>query len=241
VTTTAPLRVYLCGQQDFGRRTLQLLLAMPGIEVVGVSAPEVSRASGRIDRLWDLAHEHALPCLAAGQLRAELLPARTDLIIAAHSHDYLGRLTRARATLGAIGYHPSLLPRHRGRDAVRWTLKMRDPIAGGTVFWLGDAIDAGDIAAQDWCWVLPDDTPATLWRQRLAPMGLRLFARVLADLQARQIIREPQEEAVATWEPSWGREPLFRPELPLLGDGGPGRLAGWTVRRGEGGWRGPVP
>ncbi len=50
-------------------------------------------------------------------------------------------------------------------------------------------------------------------------MGLRLIARVLADLAAGVRVAIPQEEAAATWEPSWSRPPLRRPDLLLLGDG----------------------
>jgi methionyl-tRNA formyltransferase len=131
------------------------------------------------------------------------------------------------ARLGGVGAHPSLLPRHRGRDAVRWSVKMRDPIAGGTVYWLGDAVDAGPIAVQGWCHVGPGDTAESLWREKLFPMGLRLVERVLDDLQAGRIVQLPQDERYATWEPSWERPPMFRPELGLIGPG----LEGFEVVR----------
>ena len=53
-----------------------------------------------------------------------------DVIVAAHLHQYLPASIRARAKSGVIAYHPSLLPRHRGRDAVRWAIHMREPITG---------------------------------------------------------------------------------------------------------------
>jgi methionyl-tRNA formyltransferase len=40
---------------------------------------------------------------------------------------------------------------------------------------------------------------------------------VLEDLKGGVIRRQPQDEAHATWEPSWSRAPLHRPELLLLG------------------------
>jgi len=45
-----------------------------------------------------------------------------------------GRRTRARARVAAIGYHPSLLPLHRGRDALRWTIRDGDRVTGGSVY-----------------------------------------------------------------------------------------------------------
>jgi methionyl-tRNA formyltransferase len=94
---------------------------------------------------------------------------------------------------------------------------MGDPVAGGSVYWLSNRVDGGDIAAQDFAFVSPDETPDSLWRGKLFPMGLKLFEQVLEDLKAGVIRRQPQDEAYATWEPSWSRAPLHRPELLLLG------------------------
>jgi methionyl-tRNA formyltransferase len=99
--------------------------------------------------------------------------------------------------------HPSLLPRHRGRDAVVWAVHMRDQVTGGTAYWLDDGADTGDIAAQDWCWVKPGDTAEALWRRELAPMGLRLLSGVLTRLDAGEVPRTPQDPDMATWEPAY--------------------------------------
>ena len=213
------MRVYLCGQKAFGAAAFEAIRAA-GHQVIGVSAPMFSESeTGRPDRLRFAADRAGVPFLPSGMLCCDRLPSTTDVIVAAHSHDFIGRSTRLKASIGAIGYHPSLLPRHRGRDAVRWTLRFGDPVAGGTVYWLSDNIDAGDIAAQDWCGVRRDDTPDTLWRRELFPMGLRLVVAVLHDLARGLRVAIPQEEEHATWEPSWSRTPLRRPDLLLLGDG----------------------
>src|SRR5260370_29857512 len=89
--------------------------------------------------------------------------ANTDLIATAHSHARISREALAAAKLGGIGYHPSLLPRHRGIAAVEWTIKEGDPIAGGTVYHLSDRMDAGAIAAQGPCFLIQDETARELW------------------------------------------------------------------------------
>lgn len=219
------MRVYLCGQKAFGAAALQLLLDM-GQEVLGVSAPPES-THGRADRLWGLATDQRLPLMPAGTLRAETLPDGVDLIVAAHSHDFIGRRTRARAKLGAIGYHPSLLPLHRGRDAIRWTIRMGEKIAGGSVYWLTDTVDGGPIAAQDWCFVRPGDTAQDLWRRDLQPMGLRLLRRTIGDIERGVLVQVPQDAALATWEPAIEQPPLFRPDLLMIGNA----LDGYRVVR----------
>lgn len=211
------MKIYLCGQKMFGQEVLHLLRAR-GDEVVGVSAPREGR-DNRPDRLWQRAGFFEIPRLPAGELNAGLLPDDVDLIVCAHSHDFIGRATREKARLGALGYHPSLLPLHRGRDAIRWTLRDNDKITGGSVYWLNDTVDGGPVAAQDWCFVQPKDTPETLWRRELFPMGLRLFAKVLEDIERGVLVQIPQDVKLATWEPSFNPPALKRPDLPMLTDG----------------------
>lgn len=221
------MRIYLCGQKAFGAAVFKMCVA-EGHELVGVSAPLTSAADAtKPDRLRFAAEASAVPLLPAGLLSADNLPAGVDVILAAHSHDFIGRKTRLKTRLGAIGYHPSLLPRHRGRDAVRWTVKMGEFIAGGSVYWLSDNVDAGDIAAQDWCWVRPGTTSDELWRNQLFDLGVELFREVLRDLSEGRIVAVPQDEDLATWEPSWSRAPLRRPDLLMLG----GTISGFNVHR----------
>ena len=217
------MRILISGQKQFGADVLRAVLAA-GHDVAAVSAPP---HSGRLattgeampDRLRYAAEAGGVPWIPSEGFRAALVPDGVDLIIAAHSHAFISAAARNRTRLGAIGYHPSLLPIHRGRDAVRWAVHGRDRVTGGSVYWLTNAVDGGPLAAQSHVLIAPDDTPETLWRGKLAPLGVRLILRVLADLGAGRKVAVPQDEAMATWEPSWGRPPVFRPDLPQIGNG----------------------
>jgi methionyl-tRNA formyltransferase len=207
------LRVVVAGQRAFGAAALAVVRET-GHEVVGVVSPHDDN-----DRLTRTARG-TVPWVSdpvRASWRAWNGQRTVDLIVAAHSHTFISRRTRDATVLGAIGFHPSLLPLHRGRDAVRWAVHMREPITGGSVYWLTDNVDAGPLAAQDWCHVRASDTASTLWRRELFPMGLRLLRRTLDDLAHGDVVAVPQDESRATWEPSWERPPLHRPELPELG------------------------
>lgn len=208
------MNIYLSGQRTFGRLVLEMLLR-DGHTVIGVSAP--APAGGRADKLWSLADLRGLRLLPAGELKAATLPDGVDLIIAAHSHDFISAKTRNKSKLGAIGYHPSLLPLHRGRDAVRWAVKMGDRVTGGSVYWLTDNVDAGPVAAQDWCFVRPGWTAQDLWRKELQPMGVRLLRRALADIGRGVLVKIDQDERLATWEPALDQPPIFRHDLLQIG------------------------
>lgn len=167
--------------------------------VISVKMIRRSIYIGRTARL------HNVPIIPAGSLSADTMPEKVDLGITAHSFDYIGKKTRYRARLGWIGYHPSLLPRHRGRSSIEWAIRMRDVVTGGTVFWLNSGIDRGDIALQDWCWIPPKyfggdakKSAAELWRKELLPMGVRLMSKVLDDISTGRIIKVPQRNEVST-------------------------------------------
>ncbi|HEY0219709.1 MAG TPA: formyltransferase family protein, partial [Afipia sp.] len=126
----------------------------------------------------------------------------TDLIITAHSHARVSHDALAKSKLGGIGYHPSLLPRHRGIAAVEWTIKENDPIAGGTIYHLSERMDGGAIAAQEWCFVKKGETARELWERALAPMGLKMMAKVIDHAKAfGSLPAKPQDEQFATSAP----------------------------------------
>jgi methionyl-tRNA formyltransferase len=202
------LKIILCGQKSFGAAALEMLAKTPH-EIVAVYPPE-----------GDKLHRHATLTKRAvnpgGRLSSDTMP-DADLLVAAHSHDYVSRPVRNRLALGAIGYHPSLLPLHRGRDAVEWTVRMGDRVTGGTVYWLNDTVDGGPVCRQDWCLVGLHDGH-TLWREQLFPMGIRLLEEAVSEIASGVLTQIDQDYALATWEPSLNGAPrLHRPELPQLG------------------------
>ena len=187
----------IVGQKWLAAELLRLCLAR-GDDVAAVSAPRMD------DRLAALATAEGIPvCQVPKRLTGEWVPAGVDVLLCANAHVFVTAEARGKARLGALGYHPSLLPRHRGRDAVRWAIHMGDPVTGGTAYWLDDGADTGPIAAQDWCWVEPGDTPESLWRRVLGPMGVRLFDQVLAALDTGAVPSASQDTRMATWEPSF--------------------------------------
>lgn len=209
------MNVLIAGQKHFGAEVLRALRAIDGIRVACVSAPI---PGGKADRLAAEAELWRIPNVPAGTLNASTVPDGIDLIVAAHSHDFVGERTRLRATYGGIGYHPSLLPVHRGRDAIRWALRMGDRITGGTVYRLSNKTDGGNILAQEHVFVRPGDDATRLWREALLPLGVRLITQTVMRFRDEGWVEgEPQDERLATWEPSIDRPPLARPDLRLIG------------------------
>ena len=206
------MRIYLCGQKAFGASVYMAL--REAHTIVGVSSPE--KGSAGPDKLRAKADLYGTPWMRSGGLTRATIPAGVDLIVAAHSHDFISEQTRFAARFGAIGFHPSLLPVHRGRDAIRWAIRNHDRITGGSVYQLSNRVDGGPILAQDWCFIRPDDDASTLWRRDLMPMGVRLLLDAVAAVGAGTAVPREQDEELATWEPALDSPPLHRPDLLML-------------------------
>jgi methionyl-tRNA formyltransferase len=193
------MRITLVGSRHFGVTTFNMLKAH-GVEIVRVvvhDGEDRLAAAARADGIEVVVQ--ADPKLVAG---SEIAP-NTDLIVTAHSHARVSREALAAAKLGGIGYHPSLLPRHRGMAAIEWTIKEGDPIAGGTVYHLAERMDAGAIAAQEWCFVKKGETARELWERALAPLGQKLLAEVIDYAKIHHSLpAKPQDEQFATRAPA---------------------------------------
>lgn len=193
------MRITLVGSRHFGVATFNMLREH-GVEIARVVVHDGD------DRLAAAAKTANIPVTVQADPRlvvASDIAPNTDLIITAHSHARIGQDALAAARLGGIGYHPSLLPRHRGLAAVEWTVKEGDPIAGGTIYHLAERMDAGAIAAQDWVFVKKGETARELWERALAPLGLRLLAEVIDAAKANgSLPAKPQDEQFATLAPS---------------------------------------
>ena len=192
------MKLTLVGSRFFGAAALERLLK-EGVEVARVIVPAAD------DRLALAAKVAGLEVTVLDDptiVPAEAIADGTDLIVAAHSHARVTNEALARSRLGGIGFHPSLLPRHRGIAAVEWTIREGDPVAGGSIYHLAERMDAGAIAAQDWCFVRKGETARELWERSLAPMGLDLLVRVIREAKTTgKLPATPQDEQFATRAP----------------------------------------
>ena len=139
------MKCALVGSRYFGATVFEALRKEAGVEFTTIVVTALD------DRPALAAQAAGVPVHVLADKKivpGDAIPHGTDLIVAAHTHARVSNDALARSRLGGIGYHPSLLPRHRGIAAVEWTILEGDAIAGGSVYHLADGWDAGAIAAQ---------------------------------------------------------------------------------------------
>ena len=133
-------------------------------------------------------------------------PASADVAIAPMLQQFLTMEEIEAPRYGTLIFHPSLLPRHRGRDAIAWALEAGEAYTGATWFWADEGVDSGPICEQEVLAVKPGIHPITFYMKKVIPSCLRMLGYILDDLDAGYVRRRPQNEADAQMEPRFSEE-----------------------------------
>jgi methionyl-tRNA formyltransferase len=106
-----------------------------------------------------------------------------------------------RPELGALGVHPSLLPRYRGATPIAAALLAGDEETGVTIMLMDRGMDTGDVVLQERVVIEPGENAGAL-HDRLAVLGARLVTRAL-DLGERDgaFPHRPQEGEASVTRP----------------------------------------
>lgn len=123
---------------------------------------------------------HRLSDAAQKEICEHLQRAQVDVVVLAGFMKILRAPVLEVYAERIINVHPSLLPRHKGKDAPAQAMAAGDEESGCTVHLVNAQVDAGRILAQARVPVLPDDNAETL-HSRIKEAEHRLLPQVLAD------------------------------------------------------------
>jgi methionyl-tRNA formyltransferase len=87
-----------------------------------------------------------------------------DLLLIAGCSQILRAPLRSTARLGVVNFHPSLLPRYRGKEPLFWAILEGETQTGCTAHHATDAVDAGPILLHREVAISPRATSASLAR-----------------------------------------------------------------------------
>ena len=205
------MRIALIGQAPFGAAVFERLVA-DGHQIVGVFTPP-EREGGRPDPLAQAARDAAIPLQQPRrwQRRGEV----DDAVCAAYEATdpelnvmaFVTQIIPSRVLefppLKTIQYHPSMLPKHRGRSAINHAIVQGDTMTGVSVFWVDEGLDTGPILLQVPVEIGPDDTINSLYRDKLFPLGVQAISDAVKLVAAGQAPRHQQVEADMTYEGPW--------------------------------------
>jgi methionyl-tRNA formyltransferase len=198
------MRIVLIGQAPFGARCLEALLAS-GEDVAAVYTP-LTKPGAKPDPLKETARAKGIRNIEPktfneDRVFREFAGFGPDLVVLAFVTSIVPVRYFETAKNGAICYHPSVLPRHRGASAINWALIMGDKKTGLSIFWPDEGIDTGPILLQKEVDISPQDTAGSLYFDRLFPMGVEAMVESVKLIGEGKAPRIAQDDSKATYEP----------------------------------------
>jgi len=202
------MRIIINGQQAFGKAVLEAMLER-GDDVVAVfCAPD---KEGRpVDPLKEFALSKDVPVHQPASYKSEdtlalLRDLKPDLLVMAYVTIFVPEAAREIPTHGAICFHPSLLPLHRGPSSINWPIMWGAAKGGLSVFYPNDGLDEGDILLQKEIEIGPDDTLGTVYFEKIFPLGVQAMLESADLMRDGKAPRIKQDDSKATYE-SWCRK-----------------------------------
>jgi methionyl-tRNA formyltransferase len=202
------LRIALFGQAPLAVDCLDRLLE-DGHEVVGVYAPP---DTGRPDALATRAEERDLQLFRRQYFRkktGEAIPRAlesyrelgAELNVLASMTSFLPHEITDAPKHKSLCFHPSLLPRFRGGNALQWQIILGERESGVSIFVPDEGVDTGPVVVQKGGVAIEcHDTTGTLFFDKLYPLGVEAIVEAVRAIDAGAAPLVTQDESRATFQ-----------------------------------------
>ena len=201
------LRIAVFGQAPFGRDVTERL-ADAGHEVVGVYAPP---AGARPDPLAELAEERGFALfrhkrfrkrgVAIPELVDEFRALGAELNVLPFTTVILPPEIVDQPEHGSVCFHPSLLPKYRGGNALAWQIILGETESGVSVFHVTDGVDEGPLVVQKGGVPISDsDTTVSLYFDKLYPLGIAAMVEAVDGIADGTATFTPQAAEGASFQ-----------------------------------------
>lgn len=207
------MRILFFGTPDFAVASLRQLVSSDEGVVSVVTQPDRPKGRGQRPTPSPVkveASKRGIPTLEPNNPREpsfvrrveELTP---DLIcVVAYGH-ILSKDVLDIPPLGAIGLHPSLLPKYRGAAPINWALIRGESVTGLTTFFMDEGMDSGEIVLQREVEIGDEENAGEL-SERLSHIGAGLLSETVGLIRKGDPPRSPQDSSKATNAPKIGKE-----------------------------------
>lgn len=200
------LRTIFMGTPDFAVPCLDVLV-MEGYPVAAV-VTQPDRPKGRGQKLAyspvkQAALNYNLSVLQPESIKSDefynqICALQPDIIIVIAFGQFLSKRILDLPRYGCINVHASLLPQYRGSAPIHWAIINGETVSGVTTMYMDVGMDTGDMILKSEIPILSDDTTGSL-HDKLQNLGAKVLSETLKNIAAGKSVREPQNEAEATY------------------------------------------
>lgn len=195
------MKIIFIGCVQFSYELLNVVYKHTDAEIVGIVSKESSTFNSDFKSLIPFAIEKNIPYLNyenKEQLNTWLKNFEYDVIYCFGWSYLLPFEIISSAKKGVFGYHPTALPKNRGRHPIIWTLVLGLEQTCSTFFQIDEGADSGDIVSQVVVDISPEDKAIDLYN-KLTKVAKKQIIEITNKLIDDTLVRIPQNHSLANY------------------------------------------
>ena len=192
------MKILFIGTVEFSKIVLQKLIELKA-QIVGVCAKEKSEFNSDFADLQPLCEKNKIPFKYVNNVNSKnncdwIKSFSPDIIFCFGWSNLLKKNILTLAPMGVLGFHPSELPKNRGRHPLIWALALGLKKSASTFFFMNEGIDDGKILSQKNFDILENDDAQILY-DKLVDTALLQIKEFLPQLEKKtyQTIKQNDE------------------------------------------------
>ena len=163
------MKIVYIGSVDFSFQILKYLISI-NANITGVVSKNKSTFNSDFKSLSPLCREHNIPNFITDDVNSETciewIKGRTPDVIYCFGWSNLIRSTLLNLPKkGVIGFHPTLLPKNRGRHPLIWAKVLGLSESGTSFFVMDEGADTGPLISQEKFQINEEDTAQDLYKK----------------------------------------------------------------------------
>jgi methionyl-tRNA formyltransferase len=194
------LKIIFIGTVEFSRQSLKKILEIGG-NVVGVCTKRSSSFNADYADLIPICETHQVPYKLVENINDDetlewIKQKSPDVIFCFGWSSLIKQELLKMPNIGVIGFHPSLLPKNRGRHPLIWALVLGLKETGSTFFMMNEGADTGDILSQTKIAIDEADDATSLY-DKVTVEALKQIESFLPDLTSGNYKLKKQDNSQA--------------------------------------------
>ncbi len=194
------MRIVFIGTVEFSLQMLQSMLKN-GVGVAGVITAKDSGINSDYANLLPICEKYDIPYLLTNNVNAHesvdwVSALNPDLIFCFGWSSLIKKELLKLPLLGVIGFHPTDLPKNRGRHPLIWALVLGLRKTASTFFFMDEGVDSGDIISQQQIDIDDNDDAQSLYNKVINSAKNQL-SNMIPLLRSGEYQRIPQEHSRA--------------------------------------------
>ena len=166
----------------------------------------MAQAKGRRAPIRAVCSHYGVPCSSVSDVNApefveRLRATRTDLLVSVSCPQIFGPALLEAPSRGCLNIHGALLPQYRGVMPSFWMLANGERVAGVSIYFMNERIDAGELCRQRAFEIGATETLDAFLRRSKA-VAAELLVDVLGEIEAGEVERTPLDLTAGSYY-SW--------------------------------------